>query len=72
MPGGASLAVYADWQSAADYVPLLKMDRAGLAWEWLRRSADYRGFWYCDTSQPVMRHSNPALRPLNPLNQFLR
>ena len=31
-----------DWKDAQDYAPLLGADRASLAWEWLRRTADYR------------------------------
>ena len=32
----------ADWREAAGYAPLLTADRAVLAWEWLRRRADYK------------------------------
>lgn len=32
----------ADWRDAASYAPLLAADRAFLAWEWLRRRADYK------------------------------
>jgi hypothetical protein len=31
-----------DWRDAAAYAPLLKVERAGFAWEWLRRNAEYR------------------------------
>lgn len=30
-----------DWTDAAAYAPLLQVERAGFAWEWLRRRADY-------------------------------
>lgn len=30
-----------DWTDAAAYAPLLQVERAGFAWEWLRRGADY-------------------------------
>jgi hypothetical protein len=30
-----------DWTDAASYAPLLRVERAGFAWEWLRRYADY-------------------------------
>ncbi len=35
--------LYADWQDGAHYAPLLEVDRAGWAWEWLRRNPDYAG-----------------------------
>lgn len=31
-----------DWRDAAAYDPLLQAERCAFAWEWLRRSADYR------------------------------
>jgi hypothetical protein len=31
-----------DWSDAAAYAPLLQVERAGFAWEWLRRDAEYR------------------------------
>ncbi|WP_368408136.1 transcriptional regulator domain-containing protein [Asticcacaulis machinosus] len=31
-----------DWREASAYHPLLKMDRAGWAWLWLRRNERYR------------------------------
>jgi hypothetical protein len=31
-----------EWRDAAAYAPLLKIERAGFAWEWLRRDAVYR------------------------------
>jgi hypothetical protein len=31
-----------DWRDAAAYAPLLKADRSLFAWEWLRRTSDYR------------------------------
>jgi hypothetical protein len=30
-----------NWRNAADYKVLLKLDRAGWAWKWLRRNPDY-------------------------------
>ena len=30
-----------DWRDDAAYAPLLQVERAGFAWEWLRREADY-------------------------------
>lgn len=32
----------ADWQPTAAYLYLLHLDRASLAWEYLRRNDDYR------------------------------
>jgi hypothetical protein len=31
-----------DWRDAEQYRHLLDLDRAGWAWEWLRRHAEYR------------------------------
>lgn len=33
----------ADWTRAEPYAPLVRCDRHGFAWEWLRRSSAYRG-----------------------------
>jgi len=30
-----------NWREPAHYKPLLKLDRAGWAWKWLRRNPDY-------------------------------
>jgi len=30
-----------DWTDAAGYIPLLEVERAGFAWEWLRRQPEY-------------------------------
>ncbi len=30
-----------NWRESATYKPLLKLDRAGWAWKWLRRNPDY-------------------------------
>jgi hypothetical protein len=30
-----------NWRNAADYKALLKLDRAGWAWKWLRRNPEY-------------------------------
>ena len=38
----ASAYVDADWRNGQAYADLRKMDRSGLAWEWLRRTDDYR------------------------------
>lgn len=32
-----------DWRDVEQYRHLLDLDRAGWAWEWLRRSPDYAG-----------------------------
>lgn len=37
-PDGGSRA---NWRDPANYKSLLKLDRAGWAWEWLRRNPDY-------------------------------
>jgi hypothetical protein len=34
-----------DWRDAGAYADLLSVERAGLAWEWLRRRSDYRQCW---------------------------
>lgn len=36
------------WQPSAAYLYVLHLDNAGLAWEYLRRSADYRVAWCRD------------------------
>lgn len=33
------------WQPSAAYLYVLHLDSAGLAWEYLRRNADYRAAW---------------------------
>jgi hypothetical protein len=33
-----------DWRNAAAYRALLDIDRAGIAWEWLRRDPSYIAF----------------------------
>ncbi|CAP44913.1 DUF2285 domain-containing protein [Bordetella petrii] len=35
----------APWQATAAYLYLLRLDAASLAWEYLRRNADYRACW---------------------------
>lgn len=35
-------AALSDWKDANAYRPLLQLERAGFAWEWLRRQEDYR------------------------------
>jgi Family of unknown function (DUF6499) len=31
-----------NWREGDGYAPLIRMDRSGLAWEWLRRTASYQ------------------------------
>lgn len=38
MPGGSASR---DWRDPADYAPLIRADRCGFAWEWLRRQPAY-------------------------------
>ena len=61
MAAGAPLAAFADWQTASDYAPLLRVDGAGLAWEWLRRSAEYQAAWLTNAPQTVTYNANPAI-----------
>lgn len=35
----------APWQATAAYLYVLRLDAASLAWEYLRRNADYRACW---------------------------
>ncbi|WP_221414700.1 transcriptional regulator domain-containing protein [Sphingobium lignivorans] len=35
-----------DWRSGAPYCALEGIDRAGLAWEWLRRDPGYVASWH--------------------------
>jgi hypothetical protein len=37
-PGASGIP---DWTDASAYAPLLRLERAGFAWEWLRRRRDY-------------------------------
>ena len=39
---GPRLSGIPDWTDAAAYAPLLRVERAGFSWEWLRRCPDYR------------------------------
>lgn len=39
------LTARADWRRDAPYRALIGIDRAGLAWEWLRRDPGYDAFW---------------------------
>jgi Family of unknown function (DUF6499) len=41
---------HACWQSKNAYSHLLKMDMAGLAWEWLRRSQQYYSTYNSQTN----------------------
>jgi hypothetical protein len=41
----APLSGIPDWRDAGAYADLLSVERAGLAWEWLRRSGAYRQCW---------------------------
>ncbi len=34
-----------DWRTAENYAPLMVSDRRSFAWEWLRRTPDYRDAW---------------------------
>lgn len=36
-----------DWSNGSAYAPLLQVERAGFAWEWLRRQADYEAAARC-------------------------
>jgi hypothetical protein len=38
---GRIVAAAADWRDEQQYLHLLDLDRAGWAWEWLRRNPDY-------------------------------
>jgi hypothetical protein len=49
MPGTEPKAC---WQSPITYSHLLKMDMAGLAWEWLRRIPTYTAEYTSKTAQP--------------------
>jgi Family of unknown function (DUF6499) len=42
----------ASWQSPSAYSHLLKMDMAGLAWEWLRRIPTYTAEYTSKAAQP--------------------
>lgn len=39
--GTPALKGWPDWRNVDDYRHLLDLDRAGWAWEWLRRHPDY-------------------------------
>ena len=43
MPGDPAKFTAPDWRDAEQYRYLLELDRAGWAWEWLRRHAAYEG-----------------------------
>lgn len=45
-----------DWRNAQSYRPLRRCDRAGWAWEFLRRNADYRATWR-DAKHAVAAHT---------------
>ncbi|HEY7810909.1 MAG TPA: DUF2285 domain-containing protein [Allosphingosinicella sp.] len=36
---------WSDWRAEGDYASLLEADRTAFAWEWLRRTHDYRREW---------------------------
>lgn len=43
-PASTSTIGLPDWHDAAPYARLVTLDRAGMAWEWLRRDPAYRLF----------------------------
>lgn len=43
MPDDSGQFTPPDWRDAEQYRHLLELDRAGWAWEWLRRHAAYEG-----------------------------
>ena len=51
----------ASWQSPSAYSHLLKMDMAGLAWEWMRRTPHYHSIY---SSQPHRRQHRLAGDPM--------
>lgn len=48
------------WRDAAAYAPLLRLDRFGLAWEWLRRNEHYDREAMAGCGQPSSPHGDPA------------
>jgi Family of unknown function (DUF6499) len=57
---------HACWQSTNAYSHLLKMDMAGLAWEWLRRTQHYYAIY---NSQRYLRKNRIVSDPI-PLRAF--
>ena len=55
------------WQSTIAYSNLLKMDMAGLAWEWLRRSPTYYAE-YCNKAAQPQAVSDFSFRCLTALD----
>lgn len=47
-----------DWRDAEAYAPLFKVERAALAWEWLRRDEGYRSAAAC---RPAIRPDAPVI-----------
>jgi Family of unknown function (DUF6499) len=56
------------WQSASSYNHLLKMDMAGLAWEWLRRTQHYHSIYNSQTSREQNRLVSDPIMPLRGLD----
>lgn len=38
-------ACWPNWRHADDYVDLHRLDRAGWAWEWMRRNPEYQRYY---------------------------
>lgn len=50
-----------DWHNSDGYAALRAMDRGGLAWEWLRRNANYRQRVSNSVDDAMLEHSGAAL-----------
>lgn len=53
--------VWPDWRDPEQYSHLLKLDRAGWAWEWLRRHDLYEG---ANGDDPATAHDQVQLLPV--------
>ncbi|RHW18196.1 DUF2285 domain-containing protein [Sphingomonas gilva] len=53
----------ADWRDAALYAALIGCDRAGFAWEWLRRDPAYRRAWAAGNAVAARRFGLCRLEP---------
>lgn len=53
-----------DWRDAAYYAPLLRLERTGFAWEWLRRDPDYRQG--AESSLPLASPADSAVERSDP------
>jgi hypothetical protein len=51
-----------DWRDGAPYRALRGIDRAGLAWEWLRRDPDYAAFSENEALRSRQQASGEMLR----------